>query len=156
MANLHFRATAASMLAVATAMVAVPSPSSVLEAMQSANDYFMTHNPTGNCDWERGTYYDGATAYYNVSKDSKALSFIETWAISNNWTCSNGEHTPAYDYDANKQCSGHSYARLYNLAPADYKLAMAVTLERQAATYAGACTNLQLQHVPLSVRQSTL
>lgn len=59
------------------------------------------------------------------------MQFIKQWAVENNYTCANG--SPSYDYDANKQCSGHSYARLYEWAPADYKLAMAVTLEKQAA-----------------------
>jgi rhamnogalacturonyl hydrolase YesR len=114
-----------------SALSTTPSPSSVVQQMAFANAYFTSNNGIGNCDWERGTYYDGATAYYGVSKDADALTFINAWATNNSYTCSDGK--PSYDYDANKQCSGHAYARLYEMAPADHKLAMGVTLEKQAA-----------------------
>lgn len=120
-----------------------PTPADILTAMKSANDYFMANNAIGDCDWERGTYYDGATQYYNVSRDANALSFINSWAVSHNYTCSDGK--PSYDYDANKQASGHSYARLYEWFGGDARLAMGVTLERQAGKFTG-CAALEPQH----------
>lgn len=108
-----------------------PTPSSILAAMASASTYFMANNEIGNCDWQRGTLYDGLSSYANVSGDAAALAFVDLWAETFNYTCSDGN--PVYDFDANKQCSGHTYARLYERAPADYKLAMAVTLDRQIA-----------------------
>ena len=97
--------------------------------MEAANSYFVTHNAPGDCGWTRGTFYDGQSALYEVSKNASVLAYLTGWAVTHNYSCSDGK--PANDFDANNQCAGHAYARLYEAAPADYKLAMSVTLSRQ-------------------------
>ena len=53
-------------------------------------------------------------------------AYIAGWAVSNNWDCGGPS-------DQNNFACGISYAAQYELSPANYKLALFVTLQQSIA-----------------------
>ncbi|MBN1757535.1 MAG: glycoside hydrolase family 88 protein [Chitinispirillaceae bacterium] len=99
----------------------LPSKARILEKMKLANDYFINdrnHDPCTNClagilpsnIWTRAVYYEGALAYFAVSKDSAALAHAVKWGTFHSWNISSITTTNADD-----QCAGQSYIDLYRL-----------------------------------------
>jgi hypothetical protein len=139
----------------------LPSPASVLAAMGAADDYFIAHNPAADCGWTRGTYFAGESAHFNVSGNLSLTAFSTSWAESHNWTCGGKKHYrvvfsgpssvslcgggkrfPAplpslgpdpSSLDPNNYACGMTYSALYELDPANYKLALLVTLQQAIA-----------------------
>ena len=72
----------------------------------------------------------GHMMHYGVSQNATLLAWAERWANVHNWTCGG-----VWD-DGNYMACGQAYAALYEIAPADYKLALAVTMDRAIQHYA--------------------
>lgn len=115
--------------------VSLPVPSTVLTAMGSAAEYYQQHTPlsTQDCGWETGTFYAGFMELYNVTANATVLSMATAWAAEHNYVCGG----PGNDaLNCNNFACGMSYASLFDIAPADYKLALVATMERAVATVA--------------------
>ena len=69
--------------------------------------------------------------YHNVSGDAAALAVATSWATAHNWTCG------GLWQDPNNIACGMAYAALYDLAPQDYKLALAVTMDHSVQRWVG-------------------
>ncbi len=127
---LHPLLIAAAAGAAAAHPVTAPTPASVLAAMALANDYFLTSvsGGLGDCGWERGTYWAGNAAHYDVSSNATLLALADQWAVSHGYACHNSTN-------ANDQICGAAYAQLYALLPAPSagRLALDVILSRQVA-----------------------
>jgi unsaturated rhamnogalacturonyl hydrolase len=108
----------------------------VLAALDAANSFFLADprnapNPsTNDCGWTRGTFMSGHMAHYAVTRNATLLAWAERWAEAHNYSCGG-----VWD-DGNFFACGQAYAALYELAPADYKLSLAVTMHRAIANYA--------------------
>jgi unsaturated rhamnogalacturonyl hydrolase len=84
-----------------------------------------------DCGWTRGTYYAGHMAYHATTQDAAALDFATAWASLHNYTCG------GLWQDPNNIACGLAFADLYDLAPADYKLALAVTMDHSVQRWVG-------------------
>lgn len=100
----------------------LPSQAEILEKMKLANDCFINdrdHDPCTRClagilpsnIWTRAVYYEGALAYFAVSRDSAALDHAVKWGTFHSWNL-NGSNTTT---NADDQCAGQSYIDLYRL-----------------------------------------
>ncbi|MBN1760531.1 MAG: glycoside hydrolase family 88 protein [Chitinispirillaceae bacterium] len=101
----------------------LPSKAQILEKLKLANDYFITdsdHDPCNNCltggrasnIWTRAVYYEGALAYYNVSKDSAALDHAVKWGTFHSWNLRDNDVSTT---NADNQCAGQGYIDLYRM-----------------------------------------
>jgi unsaturated rhamnogalacturonyl hydrolase len=108
-----------------------PKPADVLSAIMRANAYYMSNATlqSDDCNWTQATYFDGATSLISATQDPAALAFVSKWAESHYFTCDRGN--AKWDWSADRQACGHAYAELHSMAPADRKLALAVTLSKQ-------------------------
>lgn len=113
---------------------ALPTPASVLAAMAAADSYFELNNALGDCGWTRGTYYAGAMEHYKVSGNNTVLSYIENWASNHSYICGG---PGAAALDCNSFACGMPYAELYELQPANQKLALVVTMDQAIQNYTG-------------------
>jgi unsaturated rhamnogalacturonyl hydrolase len=105
----------------------LPSPTSVLAAMAAADDYFIVHNAFGDCGWTRGTYFAGESAHFSVTGNASLTAFSTAWAVAHNWSCGGPGNN---SLDPGSSACGMTYSALYELAPANYKLALLVTLQQ--------------------------
>ena len=128
-----FAAAAVLALGASTAHAALPAPSEVQASLASASAYFRAqpvNAPSAaaqDCGWEHGALYSGHTEHMKVAPAAERpalTAWALRWATAHNWTC-NSLWT-----DPNNIACGMGYAALYDAAPADYKLALAVTLDR--------------------------
>ena len=118
----------------------------VLDVIHKVNCYWQTNNPDhGDAFWHHAAYHTGNMAAYGVTKKEKYLHFSEAWAEKNewqgaksyqkeNWNYSYGE-TDEYVLFGDWQICFQVYADLYNLSPADHKIARALeVMEHQMNT----------------------
>ena len=109
-------------LSIGTQGQSLPSKAQILQKMKLANDYFITnrdHNPCSSCltgkrssdIWTRAVYYEGALAYFDVSRDSAALNHAVNWGMFHSWNLRTGNTTT----NADNQCAGQCYIDLYRL-----------------------------------------
>ena len=130
----------------------LPTPASVLQAAALADSYWNANNAPGDCGWTRGTLFAGKTAYYNITQDRAGerefnerrrgacdmsygnpllpAEYIANWSSAQHWTCG-GPGSSALD--PNNFACGMSYAAQYELQPANYKLALLVSLQQAIA-----------------------
>jgi rhamnogalacturonyl hydrolase YesR len=104
-----------------------PLQEDVLQAMKTANDYFMNKFPDPSKDliqpphgrvwksniWTFGTYAVGLMDFYNTTKDTSLLNYITDWAVKHDWKISTKEMW-------NDHLAGQTYIQLYELNN-DYK-----------------------------------
>lgn len=124
-----------------------PSPTDeVVEIIHRVNHYWQTNNPQhGNSFWHRAAYHTGNMEAYFLTGDTTYLNFSEAWADHNewkgaksddrsNWKYTYGE-TDEYVLFGDYQICFQVYADLYNVEPADYKIARArEVMEYQMST----------------------
>lgn len=104
---------------------ALPARNEVLEAMVSANRYFVEARPTGYAEslprgfasniWTRGTYFEGALALYEIDQDPAILQYALDWARFHEWQLNNGSQTE----DPDDQCAGQAYIALQRIGVAE-------------------------------------
>ncbi|NMB06074.1 MAG: glycoside hydrolase family 88 protein, partial [Bacteroidales bacterium] len=122
------------------------SKSEALEILNKVNQYWQSNNPNlGNAFWHRAAYHTGNLAAYEVTGNEEYLAFSHAWAEQNewkgaksdvrgNWKKSYGE-SDDYVLFGDWQICFQVYADLYNLEPADYKIARALeVMEYQMGT----------------------
>lgn len=108
----------------------LPSKAQILAKMKLANDSFIAnkaHDPCADCltgnrpsnIWTRAVYYEGALAYWSVSRDSAALAHAVNWGVFHSWNMRNGAITT----DADDQCAGQSYIDMYRIDPRPERIA---------------------------------
>lgn len=75
--------SAALLVAAAHAVPTLPTPSSIIFAMNSAAQYYQAHNGlAGDCGWTRGTYFAGSMAHYNVTGNATLVKIATAWAAN--------------------------------------------------------------------------
>ncbi|MFN8346125.1 MAG: glycoside hydrolase family 88 protein [Spirosomataceae bacterium] len=101
----------------------LPQKKELLEAMTSANAYFMNKwpdvgKPIAGKDrtrpsniWTRGVYYEGLMALYQLDPQKSYLDYAVSWGEAHKWGLRNGITTRNGD----DQCCGQTYIDLYLL-----------------------------------------
>ena len=118
----------------------------VIEIIHRVNNYWQTNNPKhGNSFWHRAAYHTGNMEVYNLTKEPKYLEFSKAWAEHNDWKGARSDNKEEWKYSYGEsdkyvlfgdfQTCFQVYADLYNLEPADYKIARArEVMEYQMST----------------------
>jgi rhamnogalacturonyl hydrolase YesR len=108
----------------------------VLSVIHKVNSYWQTTNPDqGRPFWDNAAYHTGNMEVYKLTGNEGYKKYSEEWAIKNEWkgaTAANpaewkysyGEK-PEYVLFGDWQICFQTFIDLYNLAPADYKVARA-------------------------------
>ena len=91
---------------------ALPDADSVTEAMNRANNYWITNNDLGDAGWARSTYFTGNQRAARVLVNRSYLNRAFSWAGSNQWLIG-----PEGAASANAYCCGQTYVDLYRLNP---------------------------------------
>jgi rhamnogalacturonyl hydrolase YesR len=105
--------------------VSLPSSRDILEAMESANSYFMSKWPAPGCKdglpggrpdniWTRAVYYEGALALHRINHDPAIEKYATDWATFHDWGFRKGNDGQNPD----DQCAAQAYIELYQLDPA--------------------------------------
>lgn len=84
---------------------------------EKVNDYWIKKHPgSGDCAWERGAYFLGCMAAYDILGKKEYLDYALKWAEDNGWSFyNNGKPNTLRNAD-NKIC-GQTYLRLMELVP---------------------------------------
>ncbi len=135
---------------VETSATTIPNREDVLNLIYNVNRHWQETNPThGDYFWNRAVYHTGNMAAYKATGDEDFRAFSEAWAVRNNWQGSTGTDKSRWKYTygegpdyvlfGDNQICFQIYADLYNLDPADYKIARAIeVMEHQMSTdYSG-------------------
>lgn len=94
----------------------LPSPTSVLEAMHRANDYFVRQHPDPTKPtfvkkerpsnlWTRGVYFEGLMELNTIDPQPQNIEYVRTWAEFHKFTPRNGVFTR----DADDYCCCQTY-----------------------------------------------
>lgn len=118
----------------------------VMEMIHRVNGYWQDNNPKhGNSFWHRAAYHTGNMEAYNLTKEPRYLAFSQAWAEHNDWKGARSDHKEEWKYTYGEtdeyvlfgdfQTCFQVYTDLYNLEPADYKIARArEVMEYQMST----------------------
>lgn len=112
------------------------TPEEVIEIIHKVNNYWQTNNSQhGDAFWHRAAYHTGNMEAYALTKKPEYLAFSEAWAKHNQWKGATSDDTlqwrysygerPEYVLFGDWQTCFQVYADLYNIEPADHKIARA-------------------------------
>lgn len=107
----------------------LPKRSDILRAMRLANDYFMAKWPDTGKEivtnktrpsniWTRAVYYEGLMALYDIDKQKHYYDYAVDWGEKHRWGLRSGTETR----NADDQCCGQTYLRLYAIDPKPERL----------------------------------
>jgi len=118
----------------------------VIEIIHQVNNYWQTNNPVhGNSFWHRAAYHTGNMEAYFLTGKPEYLKFSEAWAEHNEWKGARSDKKEEWRYSYGEtddfvlfgdfQTCFQVYADLYNLDPAEHKIARArEVMEYQMST----------------------
>jgi len=120
----------------ATVKKAVVSGADPLDVLRKVNDSWQSaHAGHGDAFWHRAAYHTGNMAAYEVTGDKRYLDFSDAWARHNEWKGAKSNDRSLWKYSYGEtddyvlfgdwQTCFQVYADLYNLSPADHKIARA-------------------------------
>ncbi|MEG1776226.1 MAG: glycoside hydrolase family 88 protein [Clostridia bacterium] len=93
------------------------TPEQIKWLMEKVNDHWLAQKPDpGDCAWERGAYFLGDLAAYEVLGKPAYLDYALAWADANHWRFYDADNPEGYRNADNKIC-GQSYLTLLRLAP---------------------------------------
>lgn len=93
------------------------SISDIKDIMIKVNDYHIKKYPdSGDCSWERGAYFLGCLAAYDVTQKKEYYEYALKWANDNNWDFYDDKSDWAWKNADYKIC-GQSYLRLMEIDP---------------------------------------
>jgi rhamnogalacturonyl hydrolase YesR len=107
-----------------------PGQQDVLQAMRSANTYFMNKWPDPGKDivtnvarpshiWTRAVYYEGLMALYSIDPSPAYYDYAVSWGDKHQWMPRNG----MTDRNADDQCAGQTWIDLYRIDPRPERVA---------------------------------
>ncbi len=117
-----------------------------LALLNRVNHYWQTHNPKhGNAFWHRAAYHTGNMAAYEVTGNEAYKAYSAEWAEQNEWKGAKSDDRDSWKYAYGEtddyvlfgdwQTCFQVYADLYQLDPADHKIARAIdVMEYQMGT----------------------
>lgn len=118
----------------------------IIEIIHKVNTHWQsTHPEHENSFWHRAAYHTGNMEAYFLTKNTDYLRYSEAWAEHNDWKGARSDNEEEWKYSYGEtdeyvlfgdfQICFQVYADLYNVAPADYKIARArEVMEYQMST----------------------
>lgn len=115
----------------------IPDRDSVIQCIHKVNRHWQHSNPThGRSFWDNAAYHTGNMEAYFLTGEPDYLAYSEDWAAHNNWYGAKGENKEKWRGDTygegdefvlfgDWQICFQTYADLYNIKPANYKIARA-------------------------------
>lgn len=108
----------------------------VLSTIQLVNDYWQTNNSTNvRAFWDHAAYHTGNMEVYKLTQNETYRKYSEAWADYNHWMGATSTNKAEWKYNYGEkpdyvlfgdwQACFQTYIDLYNLAPADNKIARA-------------------------------
>lgn len=90
----------------------LPYRDQILDTANLVNDYWISHNDSGNSGWARAAYYTGNQRLYELTGNPDYLEYAVEWGEANPWL-----RGPEGDYHAGAHCCGQTYIHLYHIDP---------------------------------------
>lgn len=90
----------------------LPDAAAAAEAMQRADNYWISNNAVGNANWARSAYYTGNQRAFRVLANDNYRNWAVNWGNANQWKI--GTEGPTH---ADAHCCGQTYIDLYRLDP---------------------------------------
>lgn len=91
------------------------SKDEIKNLMLKVNDYRIAEHPeSGDCSWERGAYFIGCLAAYEITGKDEYYQYALKWANDNNWSFYDDHSDWAYKNADYKIC-GQSYLNLMDI-----------------------------------------
>lgn len=119
----------------------------VLSIIEKVNDYWQSSNPDpGRAFWDNAAYHTGNMEVYALTGNKKFLQYSIDWAEKNEWKGAKSANQEEWRYKpygegddfvmfGDWQICFQTYIDLYNIEPADHKIARAVeVMEYQMST----------------------
>lgn len=108
----------------------LPPKSATLDAMRTANQYFMEKWPDTGAPivgrktwpsniWTRAVYYEGLMALYAIDPQEAYYDYAVAWGDAHDWNFRDGISTR----NADNQCAGQTYIDLYEIDPIPGRIA---------------------------------
>lgn len=108
----------------------LPAKSETLNAMRTANQYFMDKWPDAGTEivgrkvwpsniWTRGVYYEGLMSLYKIDPQPAYYDYAVAWGDAHDWNFRDGVTTR----NADNQCAGQTYIDLYEIDPQPHRIA---------------------------------
>ena len=113
-----------------------PSYEEIIHIIHKVNDYWQENHPVPeNSFWHRAAYHTGNMEAYFLTEKPEYLAYSKAWAEHNEWKGAQSGNREEWKYSYGEtdeyvrfgdfQTCFQVYADLYNLEPADYKIARA-------------------------------
>ncbi len=124
----------------------LPDKESVLTVINKVNGYWQAHNsPLVRAFWDHAAYHTGNIEAFKITENEAYRRYSEDWAEYNNWMGAKSPDKTKWKYTYGEtdeyvlfgdwQICFQTYADLYNLSPAPYKIARArEVMEYQMST----------------------
>lgn len=118
----------------------------VIDVISKVNTYWQENNkPQVNSFWDNAAYHTGNMEAYSITQDPLYLNYSKDWAIHNEWKGAKSDNKEKWKYSYGEsddfvlfgdfQICFQTYCDLYNIEPADYKIARAIeVMEYQMST----------------------
>lgn len=114
----------------------LPKKKEVLRVLNLANTYWQEKNPAEKWSfWDIAAYHTGNMEAYKVTKNKAYLDYSTRWAEYNEWKGAKSNNKSEWKYSYGEkddyvlfgdwQICFQTYIDLYNIQPADYKIARA-------------------------------
>ncbi|MCC8089356.1 MAG: glycoside hydrolase family 88 protein [Rikenellaceae bacterium] len=128
------------------AEIKTESTQEIIEIIHRVNNYWQTNNPKhGDSFWHRAAYHTGNMEAYFLTREPEYLKFSQAWAEHNEWKGAKSDNKEEWKYTYGErdnyvlfgdfQICFQVYADLYNIDPAEYKIARArEVMEYQMST----------------------
>lgn len=110
----------------------------VLQKIEKVNDYWQSHNsPYCRAFWDNAAYFTGNMEAYRLTGKAQYYDYSDKWCRHNNWKGATGSDKSKWRYKTygegndfvlfgDWQICFQTYIDMYNLVPADYKVARAI------------------------------
>ena len=112
--------------------------SQVLQKIEKVNDYWQANNrPQCRAFWDNAAYFTGNMEAYRLTGNARYYEYSEKWCRHNKWMGATSNDKARWRYKAygegndfvlfgDWQICFQTYIDMYNLVPADYKVARAI------------------------------
>lgn len=131
-----FAIAGAALLALSVNAADKPQRSDVIDALHKVNRHWQaTHPEHGRAFWDNAAYHTGNMEAYALTGEKDYYDYSEAWAIHNQWKGAKSDNKADWKYSYGEsddfvlfgdyQICFQTYCDLYNVKPANYKIARA-------------------------------
>ena len=142
MKNMRLKALGAGIICLFTPLTqasaqAKSESAEVLQLIEKVNDYWQANNsPLSRAFWDNAAYYTGNMEAYKLTGKAAYYDYCQQWCDHNRWRGANSDNKSEWKYETygegqdfvlfgDWQICFQTYIDMYQLNPADYKVARA-------------------------------